>query len=554
MPGQSDLAPASDHARPEEPRSSVGLRARVQEHPDLIAGVIVGIGFVWRLWRAQATFFNTDEAWHYVLANQNSLSAAYKASLTILHPPLLVFLLYYWRHLGTSNLVLRLPSVIAGTLLCYAVYKWLSRAFGSGVGWLGLLFTTFLPPLIALSAELRQYTLMMLFAVCSAYLLEEALACNSIGRMVGSSLCLYVAMLSHYSAFLFAAAVGIYCIVRMIHKPLRAVVAVTWAAGQMAGVGLAGLLYVTQISTLGHVYIGAQPLHNYADWYLSDWYFHPGRDRLIPFLYRGTFGIFRFTFGQTAVGQIATILFIVSVLLLVLQRPTSRRLPSRSTAVLLLIPFVVNWGAVADGLYPFGRTRHCVYLALFAIAGVSAALSILSAERAAIASLLALAMIVACHAFGTLQGRDMIPLAQQRHEHMDQAIQFIRQNVSPEDVILTDKATSFQLKFYLCDQEQVEVEQTSRGYELFRCSGIRVVSTGPDDGALTANVVASHYLSQDYGVNAKALWIVQGGWASGLGEALQSRFPAFLNLQVHSFGRYLEVFQLPAAVAPTPQQ
>ena len=138
-------------------------------HADLLASMVVLGGFLWRLWLAQATFLNTDEAWHYSLANQNSLAAAYRASLTLAHPPLLILVLYFWRHFGTSDLWLRLPPVIAGTALCWAVYKWLSRVFGLSVGWVGLILVTFLPPMIALSAELRQYTLMMVFAVCSAY-------------------------------------------------------------------------------------------------------------------------------------------------------------------------------------------------------------------------------------------------------------------------------------------------------------------------------------------------------------------------------------------------
>ena len=45
-------------------------------------------GFVWRIWLAQATFLNADEAWHFAVANRTSLSAAYNASLTLAHPPL----------------------------------------------------------------------------------------------------------------------------------------------------------------------------------------------------------------------------------------------------------------------------------------------------------------------------------------------------------------------------------------------------------------------------------------------------------------------------------
>jgi len=552
MPRQSHVAPVSERARAQEPHRSEEFRAGVQESLDIIAAAIVALGFFLRLWRAQATFFSTDEAWHFALANQNSLAAAYKASLTLLHPPLLLVILYYWRHLGTSNLVLRLPSVIAGTLLCWAVYRWLSGVFSQSVGWMGLLFTTFLPPLIALSAELRQYTLMMLFAVCSAYLLEEALATGSDGRMIGSCLCLYLAMVSHYSAFLFAAALGGYCIVRMIRDRPQGGVIAAWSAGQVIGIALGYFFYVTHISKLGGVNTGAQPIHNYADWYLSEWYFHPGRDHVLPFLYRGTIGIFRFTFGQTAVGQIATVLYILGVLLLVLQKPVARRWPPRSTAVLLLLPFLVNWAAVAAGLYPYGRTRQCVYLAWFAIAGVSAALAIISAGHMKVATLLALGMIIVCHARGTLEGRDMLPLAEQRQGNMDQAIQFIRKEVAPKDLILTDMATSFQLRHYLCDQMPVKIERNSRGYESFQCSGIRISSTGPDEGALTADAVDKQWVTYESGADSQLVWVVQGGWASGLGEELRRSCPAFAQTEVHSFGRYLEVFRLPPPTLTIP--
>ena len=47
---------------------------------DLLAGAVVAAGFLWRLWLAHATYFNTDEAWHWSVANQNSLSGLYQAA------------------------------------------------------------------------------------------------------------------------------------------------------------------------------------------------------------------------------------------------------------------------------------------------------------------------------------------------------------------------------------------------------------------------------------------------------------------------------------------
>jgi Dolichyl-phosphate-mannose-protein mannosyltransferase len=538
--------------------SSAGLRggyerlaARVGEYPDPIAAALVGLGLCWRVWLAQATFFNTDEAWHYSVANQDSLLAAYKASLTLAHPPLMVFVLYFWRHLGTSDVMLRLPGVLAGTIFCWVFFKWLTVLFGPTVASCGLILAAFLPPMIALSAELRQYSWMLMFAFSAAYFLERALDGNSTRMMLLSSVCLYLAMLSHYSAFLFAASLGIYAILRMLAQRPVAGVRAYWGTGQAVGVGLAAILYLTHIAKLSAVYPVARPLDRFGDFYLSDWYFHPGRDRLLPFLDRGTFGVFRFTFGQTAVGQIAALLFIAGAAVLIRRGSSSSGRPPWLSAVLLLIPFGLNWVAVIAGLYPYGRTRQCIFLGVFGLAGVSFAISKIARNRAGPAAAIALGMVVICQAFGTLQGRDMLLLAEQRHEHMDQALQFIASNISPEDVILTDQATSFQLRHYLCRPGAMNVDRSAQGFEFFHCDDRRIVATAANDGALTAETLVAKRqdLRRIFGLNSEAVWVVQGGWASGLGEALHGRSPEFSELQIHPFGRYLEVFKLPPAAS-----
>src|SRR5579863_10782279 len=111
-----------------------------QRHAHQSAIAVTLLGFLARLWTASGTFLNPDEALHFRLANQTSLALAYKESLTAAHPPLLILLLYFWRALGTSELWLRLPSVIAGAAFCWMFYKWLSVATGRLTGFIGLLF------------------------------------------------------------------------------------------------------------------------------------------------------------------------------------------------------------------------------------------------------------------------------------------------------------------------------------------------------------------------------------------------------------------------------
>src|SRR5437016_11445646 len=96
---------------------------------DLAVATIVVAGFLLRLWIAHGTFLNPDEALHFRAANTPSWWLTYQRSLGIAHPPLLVFLLRFWRAFGTSELVLRLPSVIAGTLFCWIFYAWVANNF-----------------------------------------------------------------------------------------------------------------------------------------------------------------------------------------------------------------------------------------------------------------------------------------------------------------------------------------------------------------------------------------------------------------------------------------
>jgi hypothetical protein len=140
---------------------------------------------------------------------------------------------------------------------------------------------TFRPSMIGLSADLRQYPLMLMFTSAGANLLEQAFARNSPGMMLLSSGSLRLAMLSDYSGFLFAASVGIYAVFRMFARQPSTGVVVAWTAGQVAGLGLAWFLYTRHIKRLAAGYPGAQNLRHVADWYLRQFYYHPRAGSLV---------------------------------------------------------------------------------------------------------------------------------------------------------------------------------------------------------------------------------------------------------------------------------
>jgi hypothetical protein len=509
----------------------------------LLAAAVATVGFLCRAWLAHATFFNPDEAWHFSVANQDSIRQAYQASLTLFHPPLLILVLYFWRSLGTSDLMLRLPCVIAGAVLCWLYYKWLKVILGQTVAWVGLLLVTFLPTMIGLSADLRQYPWMLMFSVAGGYLLERAFAKDSPGMMLSSSGSLLLAMLSHYSGFLFAASLGVYAIFRMFARRQSTGVVVAWTAGQVAGLGLAWFLYTTHIKRLATGYPGAQNLRHVADWYLPQFYYHPERDHWLPFLFRGTFGVFRFAFAWVVAGHIATLRFVAGVILLMRRQSPSAdvQLP-RLTAILLLCPFLLNCAAAAAGFYPYGRTRQCVFLAMFGIAGASVALTRVAKQKFGSALAMAITIVILCHLFGTQPSRDDLPLADRRRKHMDQALQFIRRQVSPADVIYVNKPTEFQLAHYLCEQKPVAADGPVAGFESFQCNGLRVVS-----GDVMPDTLSDKWQELARGYNLRPgtkVWVVEGGWTSGFAETLRNRFREFSGIEIHSFGHYLEIFSL----------
>jgi len=218
---------------------------------------------------------------------------------------------------------------------------------------------------------------------------------------------------------------------------------------------------------------------------------------------------------------------------------------------LLLAPLLANWIAVVFGLYPYGRTRQCMFLAIFALTGVGVALARLANHAISPALGLAVLGVIICQSWGTLQGRDMLPLSEQRHEHMDQAMQLVHKEIKPGEVILTDKATSYQVRDYLCGKKPVADDAPWEGFDVFRCQHFLVLSTSSSDGALTASALQRKWITARTFPNAAGdVWIVRGGWASGLGEELQ-KAEVFQQIQVHTFGRYLEIVRLPGG-CPTP--
>jgi hypothetical protein len=540
-------------------------------HANLAAAFIALAGLLARLWASSGTFLNPDEALHFRLANQSSLALVYKESLTSLHPPLFVLLLHLWRGPGTSDLWMRLPSIIAGTIFCWVFFKWLTLVAGRLAGLIGVMFAALLPPQIMLSAEVRQYALLLAFLSAALYFLERAFAEGSAALMLASTPCLYCAMMTHYSAFLFAGALGAYALSKIFvpraQRPRGGVVR-AWVVGQLGALALCLLLYKTHLSRRD--FGDSQILRGGMSYIGQSSYFQSGRDNPLLFVAGHSFGVFQFLFGQPAVGIAMGLAFLVGLWLILRGRALAENvLVSRRLTLLLILPFMLACGASYMHVYPYGGTRHAAFLTIPAVAGVSVALACLAAagstkagstgRRWARGIAITALVLAACIAFGKPR-RPTMKRADQSLAHMAAAIEFIQTKIGSSEPIFTDYQTELMLGRYLCPQPPVSFEAAPATFEQFSCAGHRIVSNDFRGWMFEADTFLQQWqrLVQAYRLQpGDTVWIVQAGWDADLAENLRHQFPEFHDLGFESFGDNIKIFNITVgrpmpAAAPLP--
>jgi hypothetical protein len=503
----------------------------------------LGAGFILRLALAHFTFLNADETYHYFLSAEPSLALTYRASLTTAHPPLLLVFLHYWSRLGNSEILLRLPSVLAGTAFCWLMFLWLKRVFDADIALIGLTLLVFAPPLIWLSAEVRQYALLLFFSAGSLLLLERGLTDQSPRLLLMSALCLCLALLCHYSSFLLAVGLGIYGIVRICTSKRPTAVVVAWVMGQAASLAVALWLLESHV-----LRVRANGMSRWiADSYLRASVFHPGADKLIPFAVRSNFRFFRYLFAQTRAGDIGLVLFAIGVISLLVHRVPAREPGGPSPTVLALLltfPFVLNCGLSLAGIYPYGGTRHNSYLAIFAIPGIAIALETwkFSPRWATLAAIMV--VLAFCNLFPQPLG-EYIELHNQNRQLMSAAVNFLQKSSSPETIILTDEQGYEYLNYYLCGSQPYDFEGRFPKFLEASCPGHRLVVRHQFD--FKAQTFAQQFgeLESEHRLApGSKVWLFQAGWYINTASDLRAEFARSGCDTPHEFGQNILICPL----------
>src|SRR5260370_19686495 len=201
--------------------------------------------------------------------------------------------------LGPLELMVRLPSVLAGTACCWLAYLWLKEVTDRSTAFMGLLLLSFAPSLIGLSAEVRQYALLLFFMTGCLYLSERAILENSRPLMVLFSLCLYGALLTHYSSLLFAFTMGVYMLLRLFPYGKRPGLFAVWVVGQIGALVLIGYFLVTHVARLRRMGMPQE----IAETWLRTSIFHPGEHNVSIFVAAQPLRVFTYSFSHGLMGN-----------------------------------------------------------------------------------------------------------------------------------------------------------------------------------------------------------------------------------------------------------
>jgi hypothetical protein len=475
--------------------------------------LLILLGLMVRLIGAYSKFLNADEAMHYLLAMQPSLGAAYRASLGTAHPPLLISFLHYWGMISHAEFFLRLPSVIAGTAAGWFLYAWLRDVADRTTALVAMSLVLFSPALIYTSAEVRQYALLLGFMAATLYLLDRGLMAKSPGLMLASAITLYLALLTHYAAMIFAASIAVYGLIRIGDIRPKASFVATWAVTQAGCVAITAFLWKTHISVIRNRAL----TQDVAQSYLKSSLFHPGQENVFVFLAKANVRLFHFLFSQGAVSVLGMLLFVVGIVVLLRTSVSGRRsrLPSaRQLGILLLLPFVINCGAALIGTYPYGGTRHDSYLAILAMPAIAFAVTRWRPSRPwarPVAIVIALAI---CN-FTVAPAGSYIRPENQKKNLMRDAVAYLHASAAPGSIVLTDYESGLLLSYYVCRADITHSGELSEYFYISRCAEYQSASLLPRLWVFRADAFATQLqmvMKSEPAWQGRELWLFQAGF------------------------------------------
>jgi hypothetical protein len=464
-----------------------------------LIGVVLVAGFVLRLRLALDAAFNPDEALHAVLAF-GTWDQTLQNALRVTHPPLLAMVTYLVARVSHAELALRTVPLLAGSLFPLLLFFWIRRAVGELAGLGAFVVLTLSPNLIGLSAQVRSYTLALLFLAAALVVLEEGLERDRWEWMAGFSVLLWLCVASDYSTAWAVGGLGVYTLFRL--GGCSGAVKVVWVAGQAGAVGLYGLLYVIQVRRFRG---GGVETDAVTGW-LRGAFPKPGGMLLFPIA--NTAKQFKYLTGSTVVGGVGLVLFTVAIVLLWRVRRT------RALGALLLVPFLLAMAGAYVRIFPYGASRHTVVLGVLGAIGIATLLEYVPRR---IGVTLLMGMLVAGVLWQMEPNTETFPVS--RNE-VTQCVDYMRAAIPRGTPVFADQAIVHLLTYYAGDTQPPPQISARRGFVENVVGGRwRIAIRDYQYYNREEYQAALEAFRQQYGFSSGArVWVLDGGWTPVSGE------------------------------------
>jgi len=499
------------------------LEAWVAKNSGWLALGIVGVAFAVRLAYSDSCYLNPDEALHFNAARPSSWLETYEASRLLAHPPLFILVLHGILFLGRTELILRLPSVVGGTVALWVAFAWMRRSLGEIPALAGLGLLAVSPAAISASTEVRQYGLLLCFVCGSLYATQRTFTGRSTTWAIAQGLFLLGALLTHYTAVLVIASLGLYVWVRSLLDGVPRRILFTFGVSQLVLATVLGWLYFGHVRS--SIPVGAVGSMDY----LQQYYYSRGRETPLGFAWRALSRTFAYGVGSRRLAFLFMLVFLAGLAALLKGRTKARGL----VALLIISPFAVGIVAAASQVFPFAGTRHQTYLLPFLAAGMSASLGWVH-RRMAVRLLLLGAVIAPLWVivYAPTNDRRVMPMGD-----MTAAIEYVRRTVPLGAPLFVDYQTLEILKYYLArDDTSFDALHPRAGAEKW-LGGYRVVMPSEHVYTFRPDEVLGELSESAQALGAPPddpWWVVSVAWFQ---PSLASRLSAGRDRDAKEFGR-----------------
>lgn len=484
------------------------------------------IGLAIRIHLATVNYLNPDEV-EVTLDALGNLRQTLHNALTITHPPLLEVILFVVCKFSRAELALRLVPVLAGSLFPLLLFFWLRRLAGSVPAMTVMFLLTLSPYPIALSVQVRCYTLALFFVAASLLVLEEAIEGGRWQMMALFSVLLWFCIVADYSTAWFVGAVGVFVLLRF--RQLSAPIKAVWAAGQLGALLLYAALYLIQVRR----YRGDNKVAlDAVDGWLRNEFPQPGQGLVFPLTH--TLGQFEFLVASTWIGRFAFVLFAAALFLLWTGRTRIEQTKARALVALLVLPFMLALAASYARQFPYGATRHTIVIGLFAAIGIGVFLGTLQ-RRVAIP--LVWGMLLLAPLWSRIPLREDIASYRHQKGQILQCLDYMRATIPPGSLIFTERETLNILAYYAGHNEFPPWPGAGEYFSENLLAGRwRVAARDYEYGTPAAYRAALAEFRRQYGLkDSDPVWVLDGGWAIVAGP-LDEKLPFTMAVRVFRTG------------------